>query len=93
MGYIRRRRQFEETLRDTLAKLEREGVDRMERSQVEEIGEQFELDRDEARKLFVKSRGDIWKGEFIESDDEPGWEAVELESIPSAGESPEDSSV
>lgn len=93
MGYIRRRRQFEETLRDTLAKLEREGVDRMERSQVEEIGEQFELDRDEARKLFVKSRGDIWKGEFIESDEDPGWEAVELESIPSAESSPEDSSV
>lgn len=93
MGYIRRRRQFEENLRDTLAKLEREGVDRIDRSQVEEIGERFELDRHEARKLFVESRGDIWKGEFIESDDETGWEAVELESIPSTGESPEDSSV
>ncbi len=93
MGYIRRRRQFEENLRDTLAKLEREGVDRIDRSQVEEIGERLELDRDEAHKLFVESRGDIWKGEFIESDDEPGWEAVELDSVPSAGESPEDSSV
>lgn len=93
MDYIRRRRRFEENLRDTLAKLEREGVDRIDRSQVEEIGERFELDRDEASKLFVESRGDIWKGEFIESDDEPGWEAVELESIPSTGGSPEDSSV
>ncbi len=93
MGYIRRRRQFEENLRDTLAKLEREGVDRIDRSQVEEIGERLEIDRDEARKLFVESRGDIWKGEFIESDDEPGWEAVELERIPSVGSSPDDSSV
>ncbi len=93
MGYIRRRRQFEENLRDTLAKLEREGVDRIDRSQVEEIGERLEIDRDEARKLFVESRGDIWKGKFIESEDEPGWEAVELDSVPSAEESPEDSSV
>ncbi len=93
MDYFKRRRQFEETLRDTLAKLERDHVNRIERSEVEEIGQRFELDGDEARKLFVDARGDIWQGEFVESDDEPGWEAVELKQIPSVGSSPDDSSV
>jgi hypothetical protein len=90
---IKRRREFEEGLKNVLAKLGREGVDRIERSQVEEIGQRFELDPDDARKLFVKSRGYIWKGEFVESDEEPGWEAVELERIPSVGSTPEESSL
>ena len=93
MSDIRRRREFEEALRNILAKLEREGVDRIDRPRVEEIGQRFELDRDEARRLFVDSRGEIWKGEFVESDEEPGWEAVTLEHVPSLGGSPEDSSV
>ena len=93
MDGIRRRREFEEALRNEVAKLEREGVDRIDRSDVEEIGQRFELDRDEARKLFVDSRGNIWKGEFIESEGEPGWEAATLERVPSVGSSPEDSSV
>ena len=86
-------RQFEEALRNEIAKLAREGVDLVDRSHMEEIGQRFELDRDEARKLFVDSRGDIWKGEFIESEEEPGWEAAALERAPSVGSSLEDSSL
>ncbi len=93
MDYFKRRRQFEETLRDKLAKLERDQVNRIDRSEVEEMGQRFELDGDEARKLFVDARGDIWQGEFVESDNEPGWEAVELKRVPSVGSSPDDSSV
>jgi hypothetical protein len=93
MDAIRRRREFEEALKNVIAELEREGVDRIDRSRVEEIGQRFELDPDEARKLFVNSRGDIWKGEFVESDEEPGWEAATLERVPSVGSSPEDSSI
>ncbi len=85
-----RRRQFEEALRNILAKLEREGTDRLDRTRVEELGERFGLDRDQALRLFVDSRGDIWKGEFIESEEEPGWEAVALERVPSTGTSPEE---
>lgn len=89
---ISRRREFEDALKHVLAKLGREGVDRVERSRIEELGQRFELDPDEARKLFVASRGDIWEGEFVESDDEPGWEAVDLERIPSVGSTPEEDS-
>jgi hypothetical protein len=83
-------RQFEEALRNLLAKLEREGVERIERSQVEEIGQRFEMDRDEAHELFMKSRGDIWQGKLIESEGEPGWEAITLENVPSTSRSPEE---
>jgi len=38
--------------------------------------------------------GDVWKGEFVESAEEPGWEAVKLESVPSsATDAPDDLSV
>lgn len=89
MENIERRREFEEALRNVLAKRQREGADRIDRSHVEEIGRQYDLDPDEARKIFVESRGDIWKGEFIESEEEPGWEAVTLERVPSVGRPPE----
>jgi len=92
MGVVRRR-EFEEAIRNVVAKLKREGVDRIERSHVEEIGQRFELDEDEARELFMNSRGDIWRGELVESEGEPGWEAVTLERVPSVGKSPEDDSV
>lgn len=90
---IRRRREFEEALRNVVAKLGREGNDRIDRSHVEEIGQRYDLDPDEARKLFVKSRGEIWQGELIESEEEPGWEAATLRNVPSTGISPDDSSV
>lgn len=87
---IKSQREFEEALRNVLAKLEREGVDRVERSQIEELGQRFDLDPDKARELFVKARGYIWKGEFVESEEEPGWEAVALKNVPSTSKSPED---
>ena len=91
MEGTRRRREFEEAIRNVVAKLSREGEDRLERTHVEEIGERHDLDPEEARELFVDSRGDIWKGEFVESDEEPGWEAVRLESAPSsAADAPDD---
>lgn len=93
MESIKRRREFEEALRNIVAKLGREGKNRIDRSYVEEIGERYDLDPDDARKLFLDSKGIIWKGELIESKGEPGWEAVTLESAPATGMSPEDSSV
>ena len=92
MEGIKRRREFEEALRNIVAKLEREGKDRIDRTYVEEIGQRYDLDPDEARKLFVETKDDIWTGELIESEGEPGWEAARLESVPSAG-APRDSGV
>lgn len=92
MEGIKRRREFEEALRNIVAKLEREGKDRIDRTYVEEIGQRYDLDPDEARNLFMETKDDIWMGELIESEGEPGWEAVKLESAPSAG-APRDSGV
>ena len=93
MEGTRRRREFEEALRNAIAKLGREGEDRIDRSYVEEIGQRHDLEPDEARKLFVESQGNVWKGELIESEGEPGWDAAKLESSPATGISPEDSSI
>ena len=92
MEGIKHRREFEEALRNIVAKLQREGKDRIDRTYVEEIGERYDLDPETARKLFIKAKDDIWKGELIESEGEPGWEAARLESAPSAG-APRDSGV
>jgi hypothetical protein len=80
----RHRQEFVKALRDELAQLWREGEDRVERVRVEEVGQRFDLDEDDARKTFVASRGDVWEGEFVETDEEPGWEAVVLENVPTA---------
>jgi len=80
----RHRQEFVKALRDELAQLWREGEDRVERVRVEEIGQRFDLDENDARKTFVASRGDVWEGEFVETDEEPGWEAVVLENVPTA---------
>ena len=94
MEGTRRRREFEVAIRDAVARLRREGKDRIERAHVEEIGGRYELSPKEARELFVDARGDVWKGEFVESAEEPGWEAVRLESVPSsATDAPDDLSV
>lgn len=85
---MRRRSEFTKALRDMLAKLEDEGTDRIERSRVEEIGQRFDIDRDEALRVFVDSKGTLWQGELIESDEEPGWEAATLEHVPPAGADP-----
>ena len=94
MEGTRRRREFEVAIRDAVARLRREGKERIERTHIEQVGERYELDPEEARKLFVDSRGDVWKGEFVESAEEPGWEAVRLESAPSsATDAPDDLSI
>jgi hypothetical protein len=93
MEGTKHRREFEEALRNVIAKLGREGQDRIQRTYVEEIGQRYDLDPEESRKLFVESRGDVWKGELVESEGEPGWEAATLERSPATGMSPEDSSV
>jgi hypothetical protein len=44
MEGTRRRREFEEALRNAIAKLGREGKDRIDRSYIEEIGQRYDLD-------------------------------------------------
>ncbi len=90
---IKRRREFEEAIRNVVAKLGREGKDRIDRAYVEEIGQRYKLDPDEASELFVEARGNVWRGELIESEGEPGWEAATLERAPAAGKSPEDGGI
>lgn len=85
---MRRRSEYTQALRDMLAKLKNEGTERVERSQVEEIGQRFDIDRDEALRVFVDSKGTLWEGELVESDEEPGWEAATLEHVPPAGPEP-----
>ncbi len=80
----RHRQEFVKAIRDELAQLWREGQDRIERARVEEIGQRFDLDEDDARKTFEASRGDVWEGEFVETDEEPGWGAAVLENVPTA---------
>ena len=80
----RRRHDFVQAIRDEIAQLWRDGADGVDRVRVEEVGQRFGLDEDEARELFVASRGDVWEGEFVETDKEPGWEAVVLENVPTA---------
>jgi hypothetical protein len=93
MEGIRRHREFEEALRNIVAKLQREGKDRIDRTDIEELGQRYDLDPEEARKLFVESEGNVWKGQLVESEGEPGWEAAVLERSPATGMSAEDSSV
>ena len=79
----RRRQEFVTALMNELAELWREGTTHVEWSQVEEIGRRSGLDQEaETYKAFEAVRGDVWKGEYIESDEEPGWKAVELENVP-----------
>jgi hypothetical protein len=85
-----RHRQFEEALRNVLARLKTVGKDRIERTRIEELGWQYGLDEEESRRLFVESKGDVWEGELVESEGEPGWGAATLENIPSTGRSSEE---
>ena len=80
-----RRKEFARVLQNELAKLWREGGDRIDRNSVEEIGRRSGLDQDEASEAFVALRGDVWEGEFIEANEESGWEAVVLKDVPSSG--------
>jgi hypothetical protein len=58
MEGIRRRREFEQAIRDVVARLKREGKDRIERTHVEEVGARYDLKPEEARDLFVDSKGE-----------------------------------
>ena len=84
-----RRNESAQALRDVLAKLEREGADRIDRGRVEELGRRYGIDPDEACRIFVDSRGTVREGELIGSDEEgTGWMAAALEHVPSAGRHP-----
>ena len=88
---IKRHNEFTEALMHELARLWREGERRIDRTQVEEIGERYDVDPDEASRAFVDSRGTLWEGEIVEDDGESGWAAAELVNVPSAGTSTDSS--
>jgi hypothetical protein len=91
MGDNISKRRFEQALVDELAKLQREGVNRIDRARVEEIGQRFGIDAGEAGSTFVTYRGEMWQGDLIESDEGPGWEAATLENVPPTATSPDSS--
>ncbi len=84
----RRRHEFTQILMSELANYWRADETRIDRTRVEEMGRQVGLDPEEAREVFVAAKGDIWEGEFVESDEEPGWEAIVLENVPASGPPP-----
>ncbi len=84
----RDRNEFARTLRDTVAKIVREGKNRVDRERVERLGERFGMDPEEACRVFVNLRGDAWRGELVGTDDPAGWSAAELEDVPSTGSQP-----
>lgn len=79
------RHQFEQALKDVFAKLRREGIDRVDRVRLEEVGQRFGVDPDEVYEAVAVSRGDLWEGEFVETDEKPGWEVIVLKDVPSSG--------
>jgi hypothetical protein len=87
---IKRHNEFTEALMHELARLWRQGERRIDRAHVEEIGERYEVDPDEASRAFVDSRGTLWEGELIESEGGSGW-AAELTNVPSVGSSTDSS--
>jgi hypothetical protein len=88
---MKRHNEFTEALMHELARLWREGERRIGRAHVEEIGERYDVDPDEASRAFVDSRGTLWEGELVEDDGEPGWTAAELTNVPSVGTSTDSS--
>ncbi len=78
----RRSKEFAQALSDELAQIWREGAKRVDRPRIEEIGQRVGLDRGETYEAFEALRGDTWRGDFVESDEGPGWEAVLLTDIP-----------
>lgn len=94
MDSAKRRNEFMQDLRNSVAKLAREDEDRIERTHVEEIGERYGLDPEESRRLFVNSRGDVWRGDLVGGDGESEWEAATLERVPSTtGDTGDDLSI
>lgn len=88
------RHQFEMALRDELASLVQGGTNHVDRTLIEEVGQRFGIEPEEARDIFTESKGDIWQGEFVESGDAVlGWTAAEVTHVPSAGQSTDDSGI
>lgn len=85
MTSARDRNEFGQALRNTVAKIVREGETRIDRERIERLGERHGVDPDEARRIFVDLRGDVWRGELVGTDDPAGWSAAELDDVPSAG--------
>ncbi|MDP9456307.1 MAG: hypothetical protein M3Q60_11120 [Actinomycetota bacterium] len=84
----RNRNEFGQALRNMVAKIKREGGNRIEGERVEGLGERHGIDPGEARRIFVGLRGDVWQGELVGTDDPAGWSAAELEDVPSTGSQP-----
>ena len=84
----RSRNEFGQALRNLVSKVVREGETRIDRERVERLGERHGIDPDEASRIFVDLKGDVWRGELAGTDDPAGWSAAELEDVPSAGGQP-----
>ncbi len=81
----RSRNEFAMALRNMVAKIVREGEARVDRERVEQLGERHGIDPEEARRIFVDLKGDVWRGELVATDDPAGWSEAELEDVPSSG--------
>ena len=79
------RNEFGQALRDLVAKIVREGETRVDGERIERLGERHGIDPDEARRIFVDLKGDVWRGELVGTDDPAGWSAAELDDVPAAG--------
>ena len=84
----RSRNEFGQALRNLVSKVVREGETRIDRERVERLGERHGIDPDEASRIFVDLKGDVWRGELVGTDDPAGWSAAELEDVPSSGGQP-----
>ena len=84
----RNRNEFAVALRNLMAKVVREDETRVDGERIERLGERHGIDPDEARRIFVDLKGDVWQGELVGSDDPNGWSAAELDNVPSSGGQP-----
>lgn len=82
------RNEFAQALRNLVAKVVREGETRIDRERIERLGERHGVDPDEAGRIFVGLKDDVWRGELVGTDDPAGWSAAKLEDVPSSGGQP-----
>ena len=79
------RNEFAMALRNLVAKVVREDETRIDRERIERLGERHGIGPDEASRIFVGLKGDVWRGELVGSDEGAGWSSAQLEDVPSAG--------
>ena len=84
----RNRNEFAQASRDLMAKVVRMGETRVDGERIERLGERHGIDPDEARRIFVDLKGDVWRGELVGADDPAGWSAAALDDVPSSGGQP-----